>query len=162
MEEKTIVRLSRPLLLASDKVKDRYLYKTIYGFAIDRPLEDIDPKKVDGYVGYLAAMHLFFNGNADKDFTINNEWRGVPDWKDRKGMTHTTYDGWMKKTCTKAIDRLNLSYTIIPGVEVDEETKYTCINRWNLIIDEDFYYDLEKEYMPEIEEALWEDDGPPF
>ena len=159
--EATFIRLSRPLLLPSAKTEKGYLYKTIYGYVIKEPLQEVKLNRVDEYAGYLAAMHLHYNGNA-KDFTIDNEFRGVPDWQDRQGVTHTKYDAWMRKICTKAIDKLNLTYTIIP-MDIDEGVISTCINKDSLIVDEDFYSYLE-DYTSgsEPEQPLWEEDDLPF
>lgn len=137
----TVVRLSRPLLLVSGRLLGEYSYKTIYGFIINRPIQDVNLNRVDDYAGYLAALHLFFNGSG-KDFTISWEARGVPDWKDKKGDIHLKYDGWMRKICRKSIKNLDLSYTIIP-MNLDKETYTQYVNQDMLITDENFYWDIE-------------------
>lgn len=159
--EATIIRLSRPLLLPSDKTVNGYLYETIFGYVIKKPIRDVRLNTVEDYTGYLSAMHLHFNG-SNKDFTLNREVRGVPDWEDKQGVTHTKYDAWMRKVCNKAVDKLNLTYSIIP-MDIDEETISTCINKDSLIVDEDFYYYLE-DYTSgsEPEQPLWEEDDLPF
>ncbi|MBO4561260.1 MAG: hypothetical protein J5705_04750 [Bacteroidaceae bacterium] len=159
--EVTIIRLSRPLLLPSERTETGYNYKTIYGYVIKEPQHEVKLKIADDYTGYLAAMHLHYNG-SDKDFTINNELRGVPDWEDNKGVTHTKNDAWMRRICNKAINKLNLTYTIIP-MDIDEEACSWSINKWNLIVDEDFYYYLE-DYTSgsKAEQPLWEEDDLPF
>ena len=159
--EVTIIRLSRPLLLPSARTEKGYLYNTIYGFVIERPIKDDILNKAEDYAGYLGAMHLHYNG-SDKDFTINKEFRGEPDWADKKGVTHITFDAWMRKICNKAKDKLNLSYTII-SMDLSEEVYSSSINKWGLIVDEDFYYYLD-DYNSgsESEKPLWEEDGFPF
>ena len=159
--EVTIIRLSRPLLLPSERTENGLLYKTIYGFVIERPIKDDILNKAEDYAGYLGAMYLHYNG-CDKYFTINKEFRGEPDWADKKGVTHITFDAWMRRICNKAKDKLNLSYTIIP-MDLDEETYSTSINNCGLIVDEEFYYYLE-DYNSgrEPEKPLWDEDDLPF
>ena len=159
----TIIRLSRPLLLPSEKTENGYNFKTIYGYVIKRPIKEDVLKKAEDYAGYLAAMHLYYNGNEGKDFTIDNEFRGVPDWADKKGVTHTTFDAWMGRICYNAIDRLKLTYTIIP-IDLDDETYSTSINNWGLVVDEAFYYAIEKDslYDTPCGEGSSDDDELPF
>ena len=157
--EITIIRLSRPLLLATGRYMGEYTYQTIYGFIIKRPIQDVKLNTVDDYTGYLAAMHLFFNGSG-KDFTISWEARGVPDWVDKKGTIHQKYDAWMRKISKKSIKKLDLTYSIIP-MNLDEKAYYQYVNQDMLITDEYFYWDIE-DYQPEQGEPLLDDDDLPF
>lgn len=159
--EVTIIRLSRPLLLANDKYKDDYTYQTIYGFIIRQPIQDVNLNRVEEYVGYLAGLHRVFSGSDD--FTITWEARGVPDWKDKKGHTHLKYDDWMEKIFKKSIKKLDLSYTIIP-LNLDEEAIILYTNQDMLITDESFYWSLEgvSAEESESEKPLWDEDDLPF
>ena len=141
----TAIRFSRTLLLVEPTAKDGYIYKTIYGYIIEEPIQDVELKRVDEYCHYLEALHLYLNG-ADNQFTINNGLGEPPYWIDKKGVMHTTRDTWMKRICQKAHKKLQLSYTVIP-VDIDDETYARCINTWYMIVDEDFYYHID-EYIP--------------
>ena len=160
--EVTVVRLSRPLLLGSGRYKDDYTYQLIYGYIIKQPIQEVKLNRVDEYVGYLAALHLFFNGSG-KDFSISWDARGVPDWEDKKGKVHLKYDAWMKKICTNSINKLGLSHYLIP-MNLDEEQCSQYVNKDDLIVDEDFYWEL-YEYLPEdseFEQPLWKEEDLPF
>lgn len=159
--EVTVIRLNRPLMLMrSTAEEESYRYKTIYGFVIQDPIKEVNFNKVEEYTGYLGALHMHFSGW--NDFTINKEYRGLPDWKDKKGVVHTSCDAWMKKIIKKAKEKLNLSYTIIP-MDMDEETYSHYVDTQHHIVDEDFYYYLE-DYGSETvtEPPLWEEDDLPF
>ncbi len=143
--EVQLVRLSRPLLLATGRYKDGYLYQTVYGFLVQESSMPIDPEKLNHYVGYLAGLHCVSNG--DGYFSISYEERGVPDWKDKKGVVHTKQDCWMNKIEKQCMEKLQLSYDLI-NVDVDEDDLYHYLNSQDLIVDEDFYYDME-DYLDE-------------
>lgn len=163
MEVKNVIRLSRPLLLPSETYNEGYLYKTIYGFVTESEIDDVTINDIDRYVGYLAALHLYYNGNQGRDFSINKEFRGLPDWKDKEGVTHTAFDPWMNDICLTAKNQLNLSYNIIP-MDWDEDECSGYVNEDKLLIDEEYYYFLEElpepeqepGSEPETEEPLWE------
>ena len=74
--------------------------------------------------------------------------RGVPDWVDKGGHTHTKMDNWMAKIGEKCRKKLGLSYDMLT-VEVDEDDFLKkCINEDDLIVSEEFYYDIER-YLKE-------------
>lgn len=159
--EATIIRLSRPLLLARGRHNDDYTYQTVYGYIIKQPIQNVNLKRLDDYAGYLAAMHLFFNGSG-KDFTISWEARGVADWVDKQGNTHLKYDAWMDRICKKSIKKLGLSYTITP-VNLDDETLSQYVNQDMLIIDDNFYWDVVENLSgSDSGQPLWDDDDLPF
>ncbi len=154
--EVTVVRLSRPLLL-SDKKGDEQLYKTIYGFVVKEKC-DMTPDCIQDYVGYLAGLHCISNG--DNFFTINYEFRGLPDWADKNGKVHIKQDGWLRSIQDKCIKKLNLTYDIL-SMDIEEDHLNSIINEDHLIVDESFYHDI-KGYLPEKEEPLLENDDLPF
>ena len=158
--EVSFVRLSRPLLLATDNYKEGFLYKTIYGFVIKESMKPVEPGLLDDYVGYLAGIHDYSNGGTD--FTISYELRGVPDWADKKGNIHITQDAWTRRIQKKCIKKLNLTYDII-NVDIEEE-ELSNILYDGLIVDEGFYYYLERQQSQEREPFYEEiaDDGLPF
>lgn len=162
--EVRIIRLSRPLLLASEKtIEGGYLYQTIYGFVTESEINDITLSDIDEYVGYLAALHLYYNGFEGKDFTIKKELREEPYWTDKEGVTHTFFDPWMDNICQKAKNQLNLSYRII-SMDWDEDEYSSYVNEDKLLIDEEYYYylyevpelEIEPGSEPETEEPIWE------
>ena len=125
--------------------KDDYLYQTIYGFWLPKN-NDPDPVKLNQYVGYLCGLHNWASGGDY--FTVSCEMRGVPDWVDKKGHTHIKMDDWTAKIGEKCRKKLELTYDVLT-VDVDEQDflKY-AVNEDNLVVDEEFYYDLE-EYLVE-------------
>lgn len=155
--EVSVVRLSRPLLLAIDTHKDRNYFQTIYGYVI-KEQDCINPVYVKDYVGYLAGLHCISNG--DNYFTISYDLRGVPDWADKSGKVHIKQDAWIRALQEKCMKKLNLTYDIF-NVDLDEDELNTVINEESLVVDETFYYDLRR-YQPEEEQPLWEDDELPF
>lgn len=152
--EVTVIRLSRPLLINTAKNKDDYL-QTVYGFLIPEKYQPISQRFIDDYVRYLCGMHCYSNG--DNFFTISFDLRGVPDWVDKKGNIHPNQDAWVDKIGEKCMKKLKLSYSVIPlDIEKDEYDKY--LNEENLIVDETFYYDLER-YLPK-KEPYWGEELP--
>jgi hypothetical protein len=138
--EVTIVRFSRPLLINTAGCNSDFM-QPVYGFLIPEPAYSLDPDKLHDYVGYLCGMHCYSNG--DNYFTISYEERGVPDWVDKKGVVHLKQDAWLRKVQQKCIKKLNLSYSLVI-VEMNEEDYDKYLNEENLIVDDDFYYDLER------------------
>lgn len=139
----TFIRFNRPLLLVTstffqDSPEDNF-YQPVYGFVVPAHMENFY-HYIDKYVGYLAALHEVANGS--RDFTISNERRGLPDWKDKNGRIHIKDDDWTAKIREKAVKKLNLDYDIIT-LNVDEDYYYDSINEANLIVDDRLYYDLE-------------------
>lgn len=137
--EAKIVRFSRPLLLRVRKHWDGdYYYQTIYGFWLTGT--DPNPVKIKDYVGYLCGLHDWCSGG--NYFTVSCELRGVPDWVDKNGHTHTKMDKWMSRIADKCRKKLNLTYEIFT-VTVDEDDFLNhIINEDNLVVDEHFYYDI--------------------
>ena len=159
--EVSIVRLNRPLLIRMDKCSADPFFQTVYGFVINEDDVRVDHQRVDDYVGYLAGMHEFSNGSDW--FSISYEFRGLPDWIDKKGKVHPKQDAWMKKVFMKSIQKLNLSYTLIHWY-MDMDEYYDYLNEQNLIVDDTFFYDLEK-YQQKGKTPFYEvvpDDGLPF
>ena len=132
--EVNIVRFSRPLLLMS---LSGY-YQTIYGFWIRRDRDNIDPERLNQYVGYLCGMADWAGGG--KNFTISRE-RGVPDWVDKGGNTHTKMDNWMARIGEKCRKKLGLDYELV-SLDVDEDKLTQVISKDDFVISEEFYYDL--------------------
>ena len=138
--EVQLVRLSRPLLVATDKLKDgSFLYKTVYGFRIQDWAVPAEPGEVKPYVGYLAGLHDWSNGGSL--FTVSYERRGVPDWKDKRGVIHISQDAWMNRIGQQCIDKYNLSFDSLI-MDIDDEDIKTYFNEDDLLVDEHFYYEL--------------------
>ena len=161
--EVTIVRFNRPLLVRMDKSSKDPFFQTVYGFVINEDDVRVDHHhKVDDYVGYLAGMHEFSNGSDW--FSISYEYRGLPDWVDKKGKVHPKQDNWMERVFQKSIKKLNLSYTLIHRDMVDMDEYYDYLNEQNLIVDDTFFYDFER-YQPYERGPFFEqvpDDELPF
>lgn len=139
--EVKLVRFSRPLLIRVDDYKDDYFYQTIYGFWL-KGNTDPDPVKLNQYVGYLCGLHDWASGGDY--FTVSCEMRGVPDWVDKGGHTHTKMDNWMAKIGEKCRKKLGLTYDMLT-VEIDEDDFLNkCINEDDLVVNEEFYYDIER------------------
>lgn len=159
--EVKIVRFSRPLLIRVGGYKDDYLYQTIYGFWLPK-YNDPDPVKLNQYVGYLCGLHDWASGGDY--FTVSCEMRGVPDWVDKGGHTHTKMDSWMDKIGEKCMKKLGLTYVTLNVDVGEDEFLNRCINEENLIVDKEFYYDIERyqeEKAPSTKEPpLWDDDLP--
>ena len=80
MENVTVIKLSRPLLLVIGENKEGYIYQVTYGCIVPGSLGAMAYYKVYDYVGYLAGLHCWANGY--KLFNITFEVRGVADWMD--------------------------------------------------------------------------------
>lgn len=156
--EVTVIRLNRPLLLLAEEQGEEHYYKTIYGFIVKERRDYLNPDDIMNYVGYLAGLHCFSNG--DNYFTISCELRGVPDWADKEGNVHIRQDAWISSTQEMCRKKLNLSYDILT-LDIEEDDLNSVINEDNLIVDETFYYDM-RWFLPEKEQPLWKDDGLPF
>lgn len=159
-----IVRFSRPLLIRVDKNKDDYLYQTIYGFWLPKKLDHTDPTdkmRMEQYMGYLAGLHFWSSGLGPEDgfFTIKDGR-----WVDEAGEAHTKQDEWMTAMEIKCLLKLGLTYDVVT-VDVDEEEfRYTILNDDLLVVNEGFYYNIEKDpiYDTPCGEGSSEDDGLPF
>ena len=157
-----VVRFSRPLLIETSHYQDDSpFFQTVYGFRIQDRLTPADPIKLDDYVGYLCGLHCVVS-DGDDFFTISYDERGLPDWKDKKGVVHTKQDNWMTLVQQQCKKKLNMSYDIIT-MDVDDEELDKVLNEEDLIVDEEFFYDLKRHQAkktplcPEVEE-----DGLPF
>lgn len=135
--ERTIIRLSRPLLINTD---DNF-YQTVYGFVLKNNLDRELTKEIDLYVGYLAGLNDWSNGGTM--FSVANPISGYPFWIDKQGEIHNQIDAWMKGIFSRCRKKLNLTYDII-RLEIDEGYLDNCLNEDRLIVDETFYYDLER------------------
>jgi len=142
--EARIVRLSRPLLIRVCDYKDDYYYQTIYGLWLPDNTDPIAEERLDQYMGYLAGLHIWSSGFGSEDgfFTIK-EGR----WVDETGEVHTKQDEWMTDMEIKCLLKLGLTYEIIT-VDVDEdEFMYSVINEEHLMVNEEFYYDTERDLI---------------
>ena len=135
--ERTIIRLSRPLLINTD---DNF-YQTVFGFAYNGSLDNEIIKDIDCYVGYLAGLSDWSNGGTM--FSVANPISGYPFWIDKQGEMHNQIDAWMKGIFSRCRKKLNLTYDIIK-LEIEEGYLDNCLNEDRLIVDETFYYDLER------------------
>ena len=145
--EARIVRLSRPLLIRVCDYKDDYFYQTIYGFWLPERVDLTDPideMRMEQYMGYLAGLHIWSSGFGTEDgfFTIKGGR-----WVDETGEAHTKQDEWMTSMQIKCLLKLGLTYDIIT-VDVDEdEFKYSVLNEDLLVVNEEFYYDIERDLI---------------
>ena len=171
--EVKVVRFSRPLLIRTSWYQENYQYQTIYGFWLPEHVEPQDPvgqMRMEQYIGYLCGLHCWSSG--DGFFTIKDGR-----WTDETGISHTKQDEWMTQMELKCMDKLGLTYEIVT-VEVDEdEFRYYVLNEELLVVNEDFYYDIERDLIYDTpcggggssedetpgtcEDPLWED-GLPF
>lgn len=153
--EASIVRFSRPLLIKVDKS----MYQTIYGFWLTGKI-DPSPARLNQYVGYLCGLHDWSSGGDY--FTVSTEVRGEPDWKDKKGNVHIKMDSWMARTGEKCRKKLGLTYDILTVNVDEEEFLHDVINEDALIVNEEFYYDIQRylEAPSTKESPLWDDDLP--
>ena len=162
--EVNIIRFSRPLLIRVDKNMDDYFYQTIYGFWLPERVNLSDPTdkmRMEHYIGYLAGLHFWSSGLGPEDgfFTIKDGR-----WVDETGEVHTKQDEWMTAMEIKCLLKLGLTYDVVT-VDVDEdEFRYTILNEDLLVVNEEFYYDIEKDpiYDTPCGEGSSEDDGLPF
>ncbi len=163
--EARIVRLSRPLLIRVCDYKDDYFYQTIYGFWLPERVDLTDPideMRMEQYMGYLAGLHIWSSGFGTEDgfFTIKGGR-----WVDETGEAHTKQDEWMTAMEIKCLLKLGLSYDVVT-VDVDEdEFKYSVLNEDLLVVNEEFYYDIERDliYDTPCEKGLSsEEDELPF
>ena len=145
--EARIVRFSRPLLIRVCDYKDDYFYQTIYGFWLPERVDLTDPideMRMEQYMGYLAGLHIWSSGFGTEDgfFTIKGGR-----WVDETGEVHTKQDEWMTSMQIKCLLKLGLTYDIIT-VDVDEdEFLYSVLNENLLVVNEEFYYDIEKDLI---------------
>lgn len=163
--EARIVRFSRPLLIRVCDYKDDYFYQTIYGFWLPERVDLTDPideMRMEQYMGYLAGLHIWSSGFGTEDgfFTIKGGR-----WVDETGEAHTKQDEWMTSMQIKCLLKLGLTYDVVT-VDVDEdEFRYSVLNEDLLVVNEEFYYDIEKDLIydtPCEKGPSLEDDGLPF
>ena len=161
--EVRVVRFSRPLLIRVCDFKNDYMYQTIYGFMLPESTDLTDPidtMRMEQYMGYLAGLHIWSSGFGTEDgfFTIQGGR-----WIDEIGEAHTKQDEWMTDMEIKCLLKLGLTYDVVT-VDVDEdEFRYSVINEDLLVVNEEFYYDIEKDPIydtPCGEGADSEDDLP--
>ena len=142
-----IVRFSRPLLIRVCDYKDDYFYQTIYGFWLPERVDLTDPideMRMEQYMGYLAGLHIWSSGFGIEDgfFTIKGGR-----WVDETGEVHTKQDEWMTAMEIKCLMKLGLTYDVVT-VDVDEdEFRYSVLNEDLLVVNEEFYYDIEKDLI---------------
>ena len=145
--EVEIVRFSRPLLIRVCDYKNDYYYQTIYGFWFPDKggqRDPIDVERLDSYIGYLAGLHIWSSGFGTEEgfFTIQGGR-----WVDETGEAHTKQDEWMTAMKIKCLLKLGLTYEIVT-VDVDEdEFRHSVINEDLLVVNEEFYYDIEKDLI---------------
>jgi len=161
--EVRVVRFSRPLLIRVCDFKNDYMYQTIYGFMLPESTDLTDPidtMRMEQYMGYLAGLHFWSSGLGTEDgFLTMKDGR----WVDENGETHTKQDEWMTAMEIKCLLKLGLTYDMVT-VDVDEDELNSIFNEERLVVNEEFYYDLERyleEEAPGTKEApLWDDDLP--
>ena len=161
--EVKVVRFSRPLLIRVCDFKNDYMYQTIYGFMLPESTDLTDPidtMRMEQYMGYLAGLHFWSSGLATEDgFLTMKDGR----WVDENGEAHTKQDEWMTAMEIKCLLKLGLTYDVVT-VDVDEDELNSIFNEERLVVNEEFYYDLERyleEEAPSTKEApLWDDDLP--
>ena len=120
---------------------DDNFYQTVYGFGYKGCLDNENLKAIDDYVGYLAGLNDWSNGGTM--FSVANPICGRPFWIDKQGEIHNQIDAWMKGIFNRCRKKLNLTYDIIK-LEIEEGYLDNCLNEDRLIVDETFYYDLER------------------
>ena len=144
--EAKIVRFSRPLLIRTCTYKDDYLYQTIYGFWLPERIDLTDPTdkmRMEQYMGYLCGLHCWSSGFGTNDgfFTIKDGR-----WVDENGEAHTKQDEWMTAMEIKCLLKLGLTYDVVT-VDVDEDELNSIFNEERLVVNEEFYYDIEKDLI---------------
>ena len=84
---------------------------------------------------------------------------------DENGEAHTKQDGWMTAMESKCLLKLGLTYDVVT-VDVDEnEFRYSVLNEDLLVVNEEFYYDIEKDIIydtPCEKGPSFEEDELPF
>lgn len=138
--EARFVRFSRPLLIRMGRYKEDYYYQTIYGFWVPSDINP-DTAQLDSYCGYLCGLHCW--GDGDNYFTVSFERRDVPDWVDKRGNIHIKQDKFMDRIGEKCMQKLGLTYDIINMDVYEDELFEKYLNKYFLIVDEDFYWELE-------------------
>ena len=159
--EVKVVRFSRPLLIRVCDFKNDYMYQTIYGFMLPESTDltdHIDTMRMEQYMGYLAGLHFWSSGLGTEDgFLTMKDGR----WVDENGEAHTKQDEWMTAMEIKCLLKLGLTYDVVT-VDVDEDELNSIFNEERLVVNEEFYYDMQR-YLeaPGTKEApLWDDDLP--
>ena len=159
--EVKVVRFSRPLLIRVCDFKNDYMYQTIYGFMLPESTDLTDPidtMRMEQYMGYLAGLHFWSSGLGTEDgFLTMKDGR----WVDENGEAHTKQDEWMTAMEIKCLLKLGLTYDVVT-VDVDEDELNSIFNEERLVVNEEFYYDMQR-YLeaPGTKEApLWDDDLP--
>ena len=162
--EVRIARFSRPLLMRVDRYNDDYYYQTIYGFKLPNRVDLTDPTdemRMEQYVGYLAGLHIWSSGFGPEDgfFTIQGGR-----WVDEAGEAHTKQDEWMTAMEIKCLLKLGLTYDVVTADVDEDEFNYYVINEDLLVVNEEFYYDIEQDslYDTPCGEGCSEDDELPF
>lgn len=147
---------------------DDYYYQTIYGFQLPESLDLTDPTdkmRMEQYMGYLTGLHLWSSGMSTEDgfFTIKDGR-----WVDETGESHTINDEWMREMETKCLLKLGLTYDVVT-LDVDEdelnEMRYHILNEKLLMVNEQFYYDIEQDWIYDTPCEKWpsfEEDELPF
>ena len=159
--EVRVVRFSRPLLIRVCDFKNDYMYQTIYGFMLPESTDLTDPidtMRMEQYMGYLAGLHFWSSGlGTEEGFLTMKDGR----WVDENGEAHTKQDEWMTAMEIKCLLKLGLTYDVVT-VDVDEDELNSIFNEERLVVNEEFYYDIQR-YLeaPGTKEApLWDDDLP--
>ena len=161
--EVKIVRFSRPLLIRVCDYKNDYMYQTIYGFKLPESIDLTDPidtMRMEQYMGYLAGLHFWSSGlGTEEGFLTMKDGR----WVDENGEAHTKQDEWMTAMEIKCLLKLGLTYEVVT-VDIDEDELNSIFNEERLVVNEEFYYDIEKDliYDTPCGEGADSDDGLPF
>ena len=160
-----VVRFSRPLLVRVCNYKNDYMYQTIYGFKLPERIDLTDPideMRVEQYIGYLAGLHYWSSGlGAEEGFFTIKDGR----WVDENGEAHIKQDIWLIEMEIKCMLKLGLTYDVVT-VDIDEdEFRYNVLNEDQLVVNEEFYYDIEKDIIydtPCEKGPSFEEDELPF
>ena len=144
--EVKVVRFSRPLLIRVCDFKNDYMYQTIYGFKLPESIDLTDPidtMRMEQYMGYLAGLHFWSSGLGTEDgFLTMKDGR----WVDENGEAHTKQDEWMTAMEIKCLLKLGLTYEVVT-VDIDEDELNSIFNEERLVVNEEFYYDIEKDLI---------------
>lgn len=141
-----------------------YFYQTIYGFWLPEKVDLTDPidkMRMEQYMGYLAGLHIWSSGfGAEEGFFTIQGGR----WLDEAGVAHTKQDEWMTAMEIKCLLKMGLTYDVVTVDVNEDEFRNNVINEDLLVVNEEFYYDIEKDpiYDTPCGEGSSDDDGLPF
>lgn len=114
-------KFNRPLLVKADTDRYNTEYKTIYGFALDTELIEVDT--LDAYVGYLCILHSITNGDDLCSYIYQDGHPKIIDWE---GGIHDVKDPWTTSLGKEEQEKLGLYYILTSDYDdelfrIDEE-----------------------------------------